>query len=95
MLKTFGGQEMETQLEFEERKKRTGHSDVKTDESQVLFPPMLEEQTKDLMVDKSFCVFCGCFHKPDATLRCAFNRAITKIESKTVSHKRKTGNSQV
>jgi hypothetical protein len=71
-----------TQLDFEKRKKQTGHSDVKNADSQVLFPPTPEEGVKDLMVDQNFCVFCECYHKPGAKLRCAFNRAITKIEAK-------------
>jgi hypothetical protein len=86
---------MTTQLDLEKSKKRTSQSDVKTIKLQGLFPPTLEEQTKDLIVDQSFCVFCGCFHKPSAKLRCALNRAITKIGSKTVSGKRKNGKGRV
>jgi len=77
---------MATQLDFEKRKKRTGHSDVKTNASPVLFPPTPDGKlTKDVMDDQVFCVFCECYHKPNAKLRCAFNRAITKIEE-TVRH---------
>jgi hypothetical protein len=82
---------MTTQLDFEKRKKRTSHSDVKAVESQAFFPPILEERPNDLICDQKFCVFCGRFHKPSAKLRCALNRAITKIGSKTVSGKRKNG----
>ena len=77
---------MATQLDFEKRKKRTAHSDIETDSSQVLLPPTPEERAKDLMVDQNFCVFCECYHKPNAKLRCAFNRAINKIEYKIMSH---------
>ena len=83
---------MTTQLDFEKRKERADHSGAKVADLQVLFPPTPKEAAKDLLVDQNFCVFCESYHKPNAQLRCAFNRAITKIESKTVSHKRKKRN---
>ena len=74
---------MATQLEFEKRKELASHSDVKTNASQVLLPPTpAEKQVEDVVDDQVFCVFCECYHKPDAKLRCAFNRAIKKIEEK-------------
>ncbi|MGD9131050.1 MAG: hypothetical protein PVH73_05700 [Candidatus Bathyarchaeota archaeon] len=76
---------MATQLDSEKRKKRTEYSDIETNSSQVLLPPTPEERAKDLMVDQNFCVFCECYHKPNAKLRCAFNRAINKIEAKISS----------
>ena len=87
--KLLGKNKMATQLELEKSKKRTD-SNVKTTNSQSIFLPTPEEQTNDLMIDQNFCVSCKSFHKPNAKLRCAFNRAITKIESRTGSNKRKT-----
>jgi hypothetical protein len=74
---------MTTQLDFGKRKKETCHPDTKTEASQVLLPPTQEQkQAKDLIADQVFCVFCGYYHKPDAKLRCALHRAITKIEAR-------------
>jgi hypothetical protein len=86
--KIFGGQKMATQLDFEKRKKRIDQPSEETVDSQILFPPTPDKKlTQDVRADQTFCVFCGCYHKPNAKLRCAFNRAITKIEVKTVRYR--------
>jgi hypothetical protein len=78
---------MTTQLDLEKRKKRTDHSDTKSSASQVLFPPTPnEKRAKDTTDEQVFCVLCECYHKPNAKLRCAVNRALTKIESKSTSN---------
>lgn len=72
-----------TQLDLEKPKKRTDHPSTKTDASQVLLPPTLDEkQAKNLMVDQVFCTLCEFYHKPNAKLRCALNRAMRKLEAK-------------
>jgi hypothetical protein len=77
---------MATQLDFEKRKKETGHPDAKTEASQALLPPTQDQkQVKDLVADQVFCTLCKYYHKPNAKLRCALHRAITKIEARLVS----------
>jgi hypothetical protein len=76
---------MTTQLDFEKRKKQNGNSDVKTNASPVLFPPTPDKkQANDTTADQIFCVFCKCYHKPNAQIRCALNRAFKKIDGNHV-----------
>ena len=74
---------MTTQLDFKKRKK-----DVKSESSQVLLPHTMDEkQAYDLMDSQAFCSLCESYHKPDAKLRCALNRAIQKIGEKNLKKK--------
>jgi hypothetical protein len=79
---------MTTQLDFEKSKKRTSQSDVKTNKSQVLFPPTPDKKlTNELIADQVFCSLCESYHKPNSKLTCALNRAIRKMEVKNISRK--------
>jgi hypothetical protein len=87
---------MTTQLDFKKRKKGTANSDVKTENSQVLLPHTIDEkQAYDLMDSQAFCSLCESYHKPNAKLRCALNRAIRKIGEETPYYEQKKGNNQV
>ena len=77
---------MTTQLDFEKHKKRTRNSDVKTENSQVLLPNTMDEEQAHILMDSQvFCSLCESYHKPNAKLRCALNRAIRRIEANNVS----------
>jgi len=87
---------MVTQLDLEKQKKQAGHSDVKTVDSQVLFPLKPNKKlATDLIANQVFCSSCEGYHEPNAKLRCALNRAIRKIGERTLSHEQKKATSQV
>lgn len=76
---------MTTQLDLKKRKKETGTPGVKTEDSQVLLPPTPnEKQANNLMDVEVFCSLCEFYHKPNAKLKCALNRALRKIDTKKV-----------
>ena len=75
---------MTTQLDFEKRKKETGNSDVKTEASQALLPPIMDKKQGKELDAEVFCTLCEFYHKPSAKLRCALNRAMRKLDANRV-----------
>lgn len=75
---------MTTQLDLEKHQNTTESSDTTTTPSQVLQPPKDKKQVKDLKDDYLFCSLCLSYHKPNAKLICALNRALGKINTKPV-----------
>ncbi|PVX26336.1 MAG: hypothetical protein CW691_01715 [Candidatus Bathyarchaeum sp.] len=73
---------MTTQLDLDKPQNPIGPSDTKTTPSQVLQPPKDKKQAKDPKDGYMFCSLCLSYHKPNAKLICALNRAFGKINEK-------------